>query len=132
VPPSTALTPTKAGDLLCQDGAGRRVHRVGFKPEPWGLDALAVRQARPFSGRWDDPNGVWRSIYVGESRLACYLEVLAFVRADPQLQDDLAGIDEGAEDAVAHPTLPGGLLPVSWRWPRRVGCIAQRLVRRSR
>jgi len=37
------------------------------------------------------------------------------------LSSRTTGIDEGPEDAVAHPTLPGGLLPVSWRWPRRVG-----------
>jgi hypothetical protein len=119
--PPWALTPTEAGDLLCQDGAGRRIHRVGFEPEPWAWTPWQYAEHGRFSGRWDDPDGVWRSIYVGASRLACYLEVLAFVRADPQLQDDLAGIDEGPEDAVAHPTLPGGRLPVSWRWPRRVG-----------
>lgn len=121
MPHSTALAPTEAGDLLCQDGAGRRVHRVGFEPEPWAWTPWQYSEHGRFSGRWDDPDGVWRSIYVGESRLACYLEVLAFVRADPQLQNDLAFIDEDSEDAVAHPTLPDGLLPVSWRWPRRVG-----------
>jgi hypothetical protein len=47
--------------------------------------------------------------------------VLAFARADAQLQDDLAGIEEAPEDAVAHPTLPAGVLPDSWRAPRRVG-----------
>jgi hypothetical protein len=49
-----------------------------------------------FNGRWDDPNGVWRSHYVGESRLACYLEVLARFRIDASLQSDLAEIDEDA------------------------------------
>jgi hypothetical protein len=85
-----------------------------------GPGRLAVR-GRRFSGRWGDPDGVWRSIYVGESRLACYLDLLAFARADPQLQDELAGIEEAPKDAVAHPTLPAGLLPDSCRWPRRVG-----------
>lgn len=121
MPHSTALAPTEAGDLLCQDGAGRCVHRVGFEPAPWAWTPWQYAEHGRFSGRWDDPDGVWRSIYVGERRLACYLEVLAFARADPQLQDDLARIDEAPEDAVAHPTLAGGLLPDSWRWPRRVG-----------
>ena len=58
---------------------------------------------------------------MGESRLACFLEVLAFARPDPQLQAALAGMDEAPEDEVAHPTLAGGLLPESWRWPRHVG-----------
>lgn len=112
---------TDAGDVLCQDAAGRHVHRVGFEPEPWAWTPWQYAEHGRFSGRWDDPDGVWRSIYVGESRLACYLEVLAFARPDPQLQDELAGIDEALEDEVAHPSLAGGLLPESWRWPRRVG-----------
>jgi hypothetical protein len=119
--PSTALVPTDAGDLLCQDAAGRHVHRVGFEPEPWAWTPWQYAENGRFSGRWDDPDGVWRSVYVGESRLACYLEVLAFARADPQLQDDLSGIDESPEDGTAHPSLPGGVLPDSWRWPRRIG-----------
>jgi len=121
VPHPTALASTGVGELLCQGGAGRRIHRVGFEPEPWAWTPWQYAEHGRFSGRWDDPDGVWRSICVGESRLACYLEVLAFARADPQLQDELAGIEEAPEDAVAHPTLPVGLLPHSWRRPRRVG-----------
>ena len=124
MPHPTALAPTEVGDLLCQDGTGRRIHRVGFEPEPWAWTPWQYAEDGRFSGRWDDPDGVWRSIYVGESRLACYLEVLAFARADPQLQNELAGIEEAPEDAVAHPTLPAGLLPDSWTRPRRVGSAA--------
>jgi len=121
VPHPTVLASTGVGELLCQGGAGRRIHRVGFEPEPWAWTPWQYAEHGRFSGRWDDPDGVWRSICVGESRLACYLEVLAFARVDPQLQDELAGIEEAPEDAVAHPTLPVGLLPHSWRRPRRVG-----------
>lgn len=121
MPQPTALAPTGQGDLLCQDGAGRRIHRVGFEPEPWAWTPWQYAEHGRFSGRWDDPDGVWRSIYIGQSRLACYLEVLAFARADPQLQDVLAGIEEAPEDADAHPTLPAGLLPDDWRRSRRVG-----------
>lgn len=56
-----------------------------------------------------------------DSRLVCYLEVLAFARVDPHLQDDLTGIEEDAQDAEADPTLPGGVVPESWPRPRRVG-----------
>lgn len=121
MPPVASLAATEAGDLLCQDAAGRQVHRVGFEPDPWGWTPWQYAEHGRFSGRWDDPDGVWRSIYVGERRLACYLEVLAFARPDPQLQDDLAGIEEDPQDQVAHSTLAGGLLPESWRWPRRIG-----------
>ena len=119
--PVASLAATDAGDLLCQDAAGRHVHRVGFEPDPWAWTPWQYAEHGRFSGRWDDPDGVWRSIYVGESRLACYLEVLAFARPDPQLQDELAGIDEDPEDEVSHPSLAAGLLPECWRWPRRVG-----------
>ena len=117
----STLVTTAAGDLLCQDAGGRPVHRVGFEPEPWSWTPWQYAEHGRFSGRWDDPDGIWRSIYVGESRLACFLEVLAFARPDPQLQDELADVDEADEDAVAYPTLAGGLLPESWRSPRRVG-----------
>ena len=119
--PRSTLVTTAAGDLLFEDAAGRHVHRVGFEPEPWGWTPWQYAEHGRFSGRWDDPDGVWRSVYLGESRLACFLEVLAFARLDSQLQDDLAGIDEAPEDEVSHPTLAGGLLPESWSWPRRVG-----------
>lgn len=119
--PRSTLVTTAAGDLLCQDAASRQVHRVGFQPEPWGWTPWQYAEHGRFSGRWDDPDGVWRSVYLGESRLACFLEVLAFARLDSHLQDELAGIDEAPEDEVSHPTLAGGLLPESWSWPRRVG-----------
>ncbi len=117
----SALVTTAAGDLLCEDAGGRPVPRVGFEPEPWSWTPWQYAEHGRFSGRWDDPDGIWRSIYVGESRLACFLEVLAFARPDPQLQDELAGVDEADEDAVAYPTLAGGLLPESWRSPHSVG-----------
>jgi len=119
--PRSTLVTTAAGDLLCQDAASRQVHRVGFQPEPWGWTPWQYAEHGRFSGRWDDPDGVWRSVYLGESRLACFLEVLAFARLDSQLQDELAGIDEAPDDEVSHPTLAGGRLPESWSWPRRVG-----------
>lgn len=119
--PRSTLVTTAAGDLLCEDAGGQPVHRVGFEPEPWSWTPWQYAAHGRFSGRWDDPDGIWRSIYLGESRLACFLEVLAFARPDPQLQDELSDVDEADEDAVAYPTLTGGLLPESWRSPRRVG-----------
>ncbi len=106
---------------MCQDGTGRRVHRVGFAPEPWAWTPWQYAVDGRFAGRWDDPDGMWRTTYIGESRLAVYLEVLAFARTDPTLQDDVAGIAEDPEDAAEYPTLPAGRLPDSWRRPRRVG-----------
>ena len=50
----------------------------------------------------------------GHTRLACYLEVLAGFRPDPQLAVDLADIDEDPADADRHPTAPAGSLPTTW------------------
>lgn len=42
------------------------------------MDAVGVRRRGPrFTGRWDDPDGIWRTLYVGASRLVCCLEMLA-------------------------------------------------------
>lgn len=117
----STLATTDSGALKCHQAWSRQVHRVGFAPEPWAWTPWQYADNGRFSGRWDDPDGVWRSVYVGESRLACYLEVLAFARADPDLQHDMAGIEEDAEDAASYPTLRSGVVPDSWRMPRRVG-----------
>ena len=62
------------------------VHRVGYRPEPWHWTPWEYTGADGrFYGRWDDPHGTWRALYPGFSPLACYLEVLAVFRADPQL-----------------------------------------------
>lgn len=66
------------------------------------MQGHARRSGKQLLRRWDDSDGVWRSLYGGESRLACFLEVLAFARPDPQLQDELAGVDEAPEDEVAQ------------------------------
>jgi hypothetical protein len=85
------------------------------------LDAVQFAEDGRFNGRWDDPNGVWRSLYVGDSPLTCYLEVLARFRFDPSLQSELAQIEEDDVDAHDHATVSGGVLPRSWLQPRLVG-----------
>jgi len=74
-----------------------------------------------FTGRWDDPDGVWRTLYVGYTRLACYLEVLAAFRADPELAHQLHDIDEDPADIDAFPTTATGALSTRWREPRLIG-----------
>lgn len=64
---------------------GELIHRVGYAPNPWAWTPWQYAEDGRFNGRWDDPDGNWRTLYVGASRLACYLEVLAFARADPRL-----------------------------------------------
>lgn len=47
---------------------------------------------------------------MGSSALACYLEVLARFRADPQLVDELAEIDDDEQ----HPTAAAGTISPKW------------------
>jgi hypothetical protein len=116
-----ALIGTDSGDIRCAGAAERPVWRVGYAPEPWAWTPWQFAEDGRFNGRWDDPNGVWRSLYVGGSPLACYLEVLARFRFDPSLQSDLAEIEEDDVDARDHATLSGGVLPRSWCQPRLLG-----------
>jgi hypothetical protein len=113
--------PTDSGGIRCASGAERQVWRVGYAPEPWSWTPWQFAEDGRFNGRWDDPNGVWRSLYVGDSPLACYLEVLARFRFDPSLQSELAQIEEDDVDARDHATVSGGVLPRSWLQPRLVG-----------
>ncbi|MDQ1731694.1 MAG: hypothetical protein QOK10_1853 [Pseudonocardiales bacterium] len=64
---------------------------------------------------------MWRSLYLGETPLTCYLEVLARFRFDPSLQSELAQIEEDDVDGRDHATVSGGVLPRSWIQPRLVG-----------
>ena len=112
---------TASGALMCEDAAGCPVWRVGYAPDPWTWTPWQYAEAGRFSGRWDDPHGIWRSVYVGQSALACYLEVLAPFRPDPRLAAELASVKEDPIDAIEAPTLGGGLLPREWCEPRMAG-----------
>ena len=71
-----------------------------------------------FSGRWDDPDGLWRTLHVGGSRLACYLEVPAAFRPDLVLSAELDNIDppthldRSSLGSIDAPWCGAGL----WRW----------------
>lgn len=109
---------TSSGPLACSQINGELVHRVGYAPDPWTWTPWEYADGGRFTGRWDDPEGNWRTLYVGASRLACLLEVLAFARRDPLLAEDLDVIAEDPEDAVEHPTASAGVVPSSWCNPR--------------
>ena len=106
-----SLIATGSGDLACDDAAGRVVWRVGYTPDPWAWTPWQYATDGRFTGRWDDPDGVWRTLYVGDTRLACYLEVLAPFRADPHLAAQLDDIEEDLDDTTAYPTTAMGALP---------------------
>lgn len=59
-----------------------------------------------------------RTLYTGASRLACFLEVLAFARRNPQMLAELDDIVADDEDDAQFPTLALGRVPRSWCTPR--------------
>lgn len=107
---------TELGPLTVARVRRQMVYRVGFGPRPWQWTPWDFAVAGRFDGRWDDPDGVWRTLYVADSPLGCYLEVLARFRRDPGLVDALAEIDDDPD----HPTLGPGLVPAEWRTRRRL------------
>jgi hypothetical protein len=109
------MFPTDHGPVQCTTLDGEDVHHVGYKPDPWSWAPWEFAEAGRFAGRWDDPAGHWRAVYVGASAVACYLEVLAAFRPDPTLQADMGAIESEDDE---HPTIEPGYLPHDWCDPR--------------
>lgn len=112
-----ALTATPRGDLCCAHVNGAAAYRVGFPPTAWEWTPWEYATDGRFTGRWDDPAGVWRTLYVGATRLACYLEVLAYARKSDELSAALDDIDDDDE----FPTIAPGHVPRSWVFSRVAG-----------
>jgi hypothetical protein len=115
---------TAFGLVRCAGLSAVPVYRVGYKPDPWGWTPWEFADAHGrFTGRWDDPAGIWRTLYVGSSALACYLEVLAVFRADPVASSDMDDIVVDDADDL-YPTVTPGQIPREWCAPR-LFCSAQ-------
>jgi hypothetical protein len=111
----TADTVSVPGGRLEVDLDPGRVWRVGYPPVPWAWTPWEY--AGPggrFGGRWDDPTGEFRTVYAGQSLLACLLEVLAGFRPDLALQIALGVVEEDPVDAAEHPTPAAGRVPRGW------------------
>lgn len=93
---------------------GLEVWRVGRRPNPWAWVPWEAAHEGTFGGRWDDPNGRFRTIYAGSSLLGCLLEVLAGFRVDPTVAAALADIDEDIVDLSACPTAVAGEVDPQW------------------
>ncbi|AMY54936.1 RES domain-containing protein [Rhodococcus fascians] len=115
------LEHTSHGPIRLRTSEDTEIHRVGYAPDIWAWTPWQYAHDGRFSGRWDDPNGTFRSLYVAGTRLACYLEVLAFARPDLELAASLDDITEESGDEDEHPTLAPGTLPDDWRTQRRIG-----------
>lgn len=80
--------PTDIGPVAVARVRRQMVYRVGFGRGRSGRRGDFVARCGA-DGRWDDPDGVWRTLYVADSPLGCYLEVLARFRRDSGLADAL-------------------------------------------
>ncbi|OUE20268.1 RES domain protein [Clavibacter michiganensis] len=97
------------------------VWRVGRAPDPWGWTDWRYAERGRFPGRWDSPDGSYRTIYAGSTPHACLVELLAPFCPDPSVADGLAAIVEDEADAALHPTVAPGRLDDSWFGARRLG-----------
>ncbi|MFT2691925.1 RES family NAD+ phosphorylase [Clavibacter zhangzhiyongii] len=96
------------------------VWRVGRAPDPWSWTDWRYAERGRFPGRWDSPDGSYRTIYAGSTPHACLVELLAPFRPDPAVADELAAIREDEADASLHPTVAPGCLDDSWFGARRL------------
>lgn len=92
--------------------------RVGYRPEPLAWSAWEHATNGVFPGRWDDPDGRFRTMYVAETLLGCLLEVLAHARKETYMQAALDEIEEDEEDAQQFPTMKPGSVARDWLKPR--------------
>ncbi|WP_045536211.1 RES domain-containing protein [Gordonia sihwensis] len=106
------------GHTIAVSDVDTTVWRVGFEPSPWSWSDWNYARDGRFDGRWDDPHGRWRTLYVADSKRACYLEVLAHFRVETTLSAHLDEIDDEDDD---HPTLSPGTVPADWCTKRIVG-----------
>jgi hypothetical protein len=97
------------------------VWRVGRAPDPWVWTDWRYAERGRFPGRWDSPDGSYRTVYAGSTPLACLVELLAPFRPDPAVVDELAAIQEDEADASLHPTVTPGRLDDAWFAARRLG-----------
>ena len=94
------------------------VWRVGYRPDPWTWTPWQYAENGRFTGRWDDPDGNYRTLYTGTTLIGCLFEVLACFRPDPTLVDELTAVVEDPDDHLVHPTLSPGTVPSTWLIPR--------------
>ena len=116
-----ALITTPYGPIHAESADHTPVYRVGHAPNPWIWTPWEYATNGVFGGRWDDPSGTWRSLYLADTLLGCYLEVLAPFRPDLGLAAALEGIEEDPDDAANYPTIVPGTLSTRWCRGRMAG-----------
>jgi len=91
-------------------------YRIGRLPDPLAWVPLEFLGG----GRFDDPARRFRTRYVAESRLACFVEVLAQFRPAPEVIARLqavTGTDEPLPQARCQPTGIASAASGACGWP---------------
>lgn len=102
------------------------VWRVGYAPDPWAWASWDYAGDEGlFSGRWDDQQGEFRTIYTAESLLGCFLELLAHFRPSRELLAELDQIIDDDGSIGNHPEAPQGAVGYSWLDGRQYGSAQQ-------
>src|SRR3954451_14676617 len=87
------------------------LHRVGRAPDPLAWPEWQFVGG----GRFDDPNHQFRVLYLAESRVACFVELLAGFRLDLDLLAQTSRVT-GAATALPQP-----VISADWYRRRRIG-----------
>ncbi len=93
-----------------------RVFRVGKKPDAWARKPPTRGLLRP-TNRYDDPLGVYQTIYVASSAYGAFMETMADLRPAPQLK--LASVVLENEPTLRSTPPPGQI--TSWIEGRHLG-----------
>lgn len=72
--PDLVSLETPQGPISNIERRSTPIYRVGYAPNPWEWTPWQYATDGRFAGRWDDPDGVWCTVYCATSALACYLE----------------------------------------------------------
>ncbi len=118
---SSSTIPVGSGRRLAIDPCAQTmVYRIGYKPDPFAWTPWQYADHGTFAGRWDDPEGNFRTLYVADRLLGCLLEVLADFRPDLGLVGELDEIT-GDDQDDQYPTAEAGTLPLDYLAPRCAG-----------
>lgn len=93
------------------------MRRVGRAPDPWAWTDWRWAERGHFGGRWDDVDDVddaYRTVYVGATEFACFVEVLAKFRRHTEVSAAVAAVRVSDADEALYPTERGGVLDVDW------------------
>lgn len=86
------------------------VWRVGRVPDPWAWPAPEFA----YGQRWDDSGRAFRTVYAGDTPVACFIEVLAHARPGLTGDPDYDSITVDDADQNEYPTPAPGIVDPDW------------------